>query len=100
MEEGLKQLQFIYQHSVHELQHTFLLPVPEDRKDVRWDSIDAFTDTMYDTLNDPKCSYNTIVQCALFKTMYAVKDVLDHHGDLSQAGKETTIVLDRVKKMP
>lgn len=55
---------------------------------------------MYETLNDPKCGYNTIVQCALFKTMYAVKDILDNHGDMSQAGMETKIVVDAMKKLP
>lgn len=100
MEEGLNQLHKIYNHSIHELQNTFLLPIPEERKGIKWASIEAFSDDMYGTLNTPKCSYSTIVQCALFKTMYAVKNILDHHGDMTRVIEETKIVIEKIKKMP
>ncbi|MDD2916262.1 MAG: hypothetical protein PHH70_00250 [Candidatus Gracilibacteria bacterium] len=100
MREGLKRLHMIYNHSIHELENTFLLPIPEERKGMKWSSIRAFTDDIYSTLESPKCGYSTIVQCALFKTMYAVKNILDHHGDMTHAIQETQAVIEKIKKMP
>ena len=100
MDEGLRQLNIIYVHSLHELEHTFLLPVPESRKGLFWPNIQSFVRDMYGTLNDPKCGYNTLVECAVLKTMYAVKNILDHHGDLSEATSETLNVIRKIKNMP
>lgn len=54
---------------------------------------------MYEVLNGKVDGYNSVIQCAIFKTMYAVKDILDNR-DISILEEEMDIILKRIKCMP
>ncbi len=90
----------VYRMSMQEMEETFLLPIPKEKKEKIWSSIQDFSDSVHDILNAPRPGYSTIVTCAILKTMYAVKDILDHHGDLEKVITETDKVIEKIKKLP
>ena len=117
VKHALKRIHDIYNISVQELSTTFLLKVPEDikkpkwqiidkeilwktfDKETAWKTLDAFVQSMHEVLSGQVDGYDSVIQCAILKTMYAVNDILDNR-DVSILEKEMEAVLKRIKGMP
>jgi len=54
---------------------------------------------MHEVLSGQVDGYDSVIQCAILKTMYAVNDILDNR-DVSILEKEMEAVLKRIKGMP
>lgn len=97
--KGLERLNHLYATSIHEMEHTFRLPIPPQIKAKKsWASIEEFLDFIYEHASE-QSGYAPVVRCALLKTMSRVNFVLGTY-DFDKLDASMSEVLDRVKSMP